>query len=243
LQEPRAREPIFTAPWPALALVALILGGYVLQVQLGDPSGYALALVPTDLAQGRWIELVTHIFVHAGWPHALFNAAGVLIFGTPVARLIGVSPARAMAFFLFYLICGIAAGGLFAWADLAAFKIGGLPGFHFDPSRTDLVGASGAISGLVGAAARLMGGDGRLGPVFSRLSVGMAAAWTVANAIIGVVGFAPGAGDQPVAWQVHIIGFFVGLLLIGPWAALFGRRLPEPEPAPEPEAPQPIGWR
>jgi hypothetical protein len=43
-----------------------------------------------------------------------------------------------------------------------------------------------------------------------------------------------------VAWQVHIIGFFVGLLLIGPWAALFGRRFVEPAPD---EIPEGFGWR
>jgi membrane associated rhomboid family serine protease len=60
----------------------------------------------------------------------------------------------------------------------------------------------------------------------------MAAAWVVANVIIGVVGFAPGSGGAIVAWQVHIFGFFAGLLLIGPWAALFGRRWVEGEAEP-----------
>lgn len=236
-----AREPVFKAPWPAVLLAAVIILGYALQTQAPDPNVLlaSFALVPANLAQGAWGELVTHQFLHGSWAHALFNAAGALIFATPVARLIGTTPFRALSFFLFYLVCGVAAGGLFALADLAAAKAGGLPGLSF-PLDTPLVGASGAISGLAGASARLLGGEGRPAPVFSRFPVGMAAAWIVANVIIGVVGFAPGAGDGQVAWQVHIIGFVVGLLLIGPWSALFGRRFVEPQPD---EIPEGFGWR
>lgn len=232
----RAREPVFKAPWPAVLIAAVIILGYALQSRVSDQNGViaSFALVPANVAQGAWGELVTHLFLHGSWPHALFNAAGALIFATPVARLIGTTAPRAIAFFLFYLVCGVAAGGLFALADVAAANAGGLPGMGYPPD-TPLVGASGAISGLAGASARLLGGDGRLSPIFSRFPVGMAAAWIVANVIIGVVGFAPGAGEAQVAWQVHIIGFFVGLLLIGPWAALFGRRIAEPQPDEIPE--------
>jgi membrane associated rhomboid family serine protease len=237
----RAREPVFKAPWPAVLIAAVIVLGYALQSLAPDPNALIanFALIPANVARGAWGELITHLFLHGNWSHALFNAAGALIFATPVARLIGTTPPRAIAFFLFYLVCGVAAGGLFALADVAAANAGGIPGLGFPP-ETPLVGASGAISGLAGASARLLGGDGRLAPVFSRFAVGMAAAWIVANLIIGVVGFAPGAGDAHVAWQVHIIGFFVGLLLIGPWSALFGRRFVEPAPD---EIPEGFGWR
>jgi membrane associated rhomboid family serine protease len=167
-----------------------------------------------------------------------------LIFATPVARLIGTTPPRSIAFFLFYLTCGVAAGGLFALIDLVAANQPGLRWMAL-PLNAQILGASGAISGLAGASARLLGGDGRLAPVFSRFAVGMAAAWIVANVIIGVVGFAPGMGEARIAWQVHVIGFVVGLFLIGPWAALFGQRIaqPQPEPQPRDEIPEGFGWR
>lgn len=236
LQEARAHEPVFSAPWPAVAVAALIVLGYALQLQTPDPDGLVgdFGLVPAQVMQGRVGELVTHMFLHGNWPHALLNAAGALIFATPVARLLGTSPPRALGFFLFYVVCGALAGLLYTLAVTAAASVGGVPGLHVSP-LTPVVGASGAISGLAGAAARLLEGGGRPGPVFSRLAVGMAAAWVVANVIIGVVGFAPGSGGAIVAWQVHILGFFVGLLLIGPWAALFGQRPVEPEQ--EPAAP------
>lgn len=233
LEEARAHEPIFNAPWPALAIAAVIVLGYALQLQAPDPDALvsAFALTPAEVVRGRLDELVTHMFLHGGWLHALLNAASALIFATPVARLLGTSAPRALGFFLFYIACGALAGLIYALAVAGAAAVGGLPGLHVSP-LTPMVGASGAISGLAGAAARLLEGGGRPGPIFSRLAVGMAAAWVVANVIIGVVGFAPGAGGAIIAWQVHIIGFFVGLFLIGPWAALFGRRWTDADSAP-----------
>lgn len=240
MEQAREREPVFRAPWPAVAAAGVIVVGYALQLQAPDPDALIadFALTPAHVAQGRFGELFTHMFLHGSWGHALFNAAGALIFATPVTRLLGPSLPRALAFFAFYAACGALAGGLYALAVDAAAAVGGVPGLHVSP-LSPVIGASGAISALAGASARLFEGDGRVGPVFSRLAVGMAAAWVVANVIIGLVGFAPGAGDAIVAWQVHIIGFFVGLFLIGPWAALFGQR---PDGV-DSEAPAPLGGR
>ena len=85
----RAREPVFQAPWPAVLIAAVIVVGYGLQSQAPDLEALLMsfALVPASLAKGAWGELVTHLFLHGSWPHALFNAAGALIFATPVARL------------------------------------------------------------------------------------------------------------------------------------------------------------
>lgn len=243
LQKARAHEPIFSAPWPALAIVAAIVAGYALQPPPNSPEFERLvaayALTPAQLAQGRAGELFTHMFLHGGWPHALFNAMAALIFATPVARLLGTSLRGALAFFAFYLLCGAIAAALYCWADLASASVGGVPGFHVSP-LTPIIGASGAISGLAGAAARLFEGGDRPGPIRSRLAVGMAAAWVVTNLVIGLLGFAPGTdGAQLIAWQVHILGFFVGLVLIGPWAALFARRGSDAESG----APAPFGGR
>ena len=85
-----------------------------------------------------------------------------------------------------------------------------------------VVGASGAVSGLLGAAARLIEGRGRIGRVFGPTVLGMAAAWTIANVILGVTGLTPGAAGIPVAWQAHLAGYLAGILLIGPFARLAG---------------------
>jgi membrane associated rhomboid family serine protease len=52
--------------------------------------------------------------------------------------------------------------------------------------------------------------------------LGMAAAWTIANVILGVTGLTPGAAGLQVAWQAHLAGYLAGVLLIGPFARLSG---------------------
>src|SRR5205085_5386991 len=43
------------------------------------------------LLRGRWGGLITALFVHGNWPHAIFNALFLLAFGTPIARLFGAT--------------------------------------------------------------------------------------------------------------------------------------------------------
>ena len=78
----------------------------------------------------------------------------------------------------------------------------------------------------MGAASRLMGGGGRVGPLFSRAVVGMGGGWIFINLLMAVFGgaFLPGSGSAGVAWEAHLAGFAVGVLLIGP----FGRLTPRP---------------
>ena len=73
----------------------------------------------------------------------------------------------------------------------------------------------------MGASARLIEGRGRIGPIGGRVVIGMGLAWVAINVVFGLSGLTPGAGDAPVAWQAHIIGFAAGLLLITPavWIA------------------------
>ncbi len=74
----------------------------------------------------------------------------------------------------------------------------------------------------MGAAARLIEGRGRLGPLGGRTVVGMSLAWILVNVVLGVTGLTPGTAGAPVAWEAHIIGFFAGLLLISAFSRLAG---------------------
>jgi membrane associated rhomboid family serine protease len=207
-----AREPMFNAPWPALALVVLIVGGYAVQSRFPVESFVdAFAFSPANLTRGRWVTLFTALFVHGGWAHALMNAAFALAFATPVARFFGERASGAIFFFAFYLMCG-------ALSNL------GYAALHWG-SAEPLVGASGALSGLMGATARLIAGRGRLGRVFSSPVLTMGAAWVVVNLLIGIVGsgFVPGTGGASVAWEAHLTGFLAGVLAIGPVAWLARR--------------------
>lgn len=199
------REPVFNAPWPVMVLVGAILGAFALQslAPLEATAG-RFGFSPARFAAGERAGLVTALFVHGGWAHALMNAAGLLAFGAPVARLFGPRAAGVLAFFAFYLVCGAFSSWTYALLH---------PGLE-----TILVGASGAVSGLMGAASRLIAGRGRLGPFFSTPVIGMGVAWVAINLLVAVVGFAPGAGDAAVAWEAHLTGYAAGLLLVGPLA-------------------------
>jgi membrane associated rhomboid family serine protease len=204
-------EPMVNAPWPVVVTTVAIVVLYFLQTRFPFVVD-ALAFSPDMLLKGQYIGLVSSQFLHGGWPHALMNAAFVLAFGAPVARYFGPGAGGAIVFFAFYLLCGVLACLGFAalhWGQDAA-----------------MVGASGAASGLMGAAARLIGGRGLPGPMFSQAVTGMGGAWIIINVIMAFTGGAliPGAGDAGVAWEAHLAGFAAGVLLIAPFGWLAGRR-------------------
>jgi membrane associated rhomboid family serine protease len=208
-REPPAREPAFNAPWPALVLVALIAGSYVVQRFSGaeDQLVATYGFVAADLDSWRLTTLVTHLFLHGGWAHVGMNAVMALAFAPPVSRLMGEDTFGALALVVFYLVCG-ACGGL-AFAAM----------YPHDQSH-QLIGASGAVSGLMGAAARLLYRPGTLAPLRDPQVLKFTAVWVVLNVVLGFIGFAPGMGQVTIAWQAHLGGFFAGLLLIGPVARL-----------------------
>lgn len=211
---PPRPEPVFNAPWQAVAVVALIVGGYAVQsLAPVDPGAVvaAYAFAPANLTPGRWETAITSIFLHGSWAHAMMNGAFALAFAAPLARLFGPKVEGALLFFSFYVLCGVLANLGYAAVH---------PGGHIP-----VVGASGAVSGLMGAAARLIGGHGRVGPMLSRTVLGMGGGWIAINLLIAVFGGAilPGSGGAGVAWEAHIAGFVVGVALIG----LFARLAPE----------------
>jgi len=209
-----APEPMVNAPWPVVVLTLGIVAAYLVQsrfplVLVED----AFAFSPALMLQGHPERLVSSLFVHGNWSHALFNAAFGLAFGAPVARYLGPKVGGAVAFFLLYVTSGVVACLGFAlihWGQDAA-----------------LIGASGAVSGLMGAAARLIGGHGRVGPMFSKAVTSMGGAWVVINIIMALAPGAliPGVGaGAAVGWEAHLVGFAAGVLLIGPFGWLAGRR-------------------
>jgi membrane associated rhomboid family serine protease len=209
-------EPAIRVPWPVALLIALLLAAHAARLLLGiDPN--SLALTGPDVAAGRWGGLFTCMFVHANWAHVLMNSVAILAFGAPVSRLFGTSLRGALVFALFFLVCGVIAGagqaaivGLLAQAGLAT-------------NDYALVGASGAGSGLIGAAMRLIQGRGRPGPLFGRMILLTTAAWVLVNVVTGVSGLMPGlpAGSS-IAWEAHLVGYFAGLILIPVFASLAG---------------------
>jgi membrane associated rhomboid family serine protease len=170
----------------------------------------AFGVSPQLLAQGHYERLVTAIFVHGAWAHALIDAGMALAFGALVADVLGPKVRGVIAYFAFFITCGV-----LGFAAFAAIRWGH-PGLAF--------GASGATSGLMGAAARIIGGEGRIGPMFSSTVLRMGAGWFAVNLLMALSGnlLIPGGALAVVGWQPHVAGFVAGVLLVGVFARLAG---------------------
>lgn len=202
------RERILNAPFLPVLIAASMPVLFWFQERLPD-QGMSMAFRAVDLWQGRWSGLLTSMLLHGGWAHVAMNAVAALAFGTPVARLLsrGLGP---LVFIALYITSGVVAALGYGLCH---------PG-----STSHLVGASGAVFGLIGAATRLMWGHGRVLPLFHPAVLKQAAVWMLVNLVVGLVGLAPGAGGASIAWEAHAFGFLVGIVAIGPLGRWFGPR-------------------
>ena len=160
-------------------------------------------------------SLVTSMFLHGGWMHLIGNMLYLWIFGNNIEDVMGHAK-----FVIFYLICGILAAGSHALTD---------------PSSTiPMVGASGAISGVLGAYLLLfpraqvlvlipLGFFIRMMYVPAGLVLGF---WFLLQILSGSATLGQSGGG--VAWFAHVGGFVAGLALIGlfkrPDVPFFARR-------------------
>ena len=204
--DPPQRERVINAPLLPV-LVALSMPVLFLAQSRSADGWRDLAFAPVDLGDSRWWTLFTSMLLHGGWTHAFMNAIGALTFGAPVARLLR-GPSGVAAFLALYIVSG-AVGAL------------GYALVHID-SAVPMVGASGAVFGLIGAATRLLGARGRVLPLTDRRVITASIAWMAVNAVTGLIGFAPGVEGARIAWEAHAFGFLTGILAIGPLGRLFG---------------------
>lgn len=208
-ETPPPREKIFNAPLLPV-LVALSMPAFYALQRLAPDEGLRWAFFPITLTEGGWWPgVLTSMILHGGWAHALVNAGFAFAFGPPVARLF--AGARGAGIFLaYYIVCGLVATLGYGLVNLGSYQ--------------PMVGASGAVTGLLGGAVRLMGTSGWPRPLTDRRVIGMSLAILGLNLVTGLIGFAPGTEGVQVAWEAHAFGFLAGLLLIGPLARIFGLR-------------------
>ncbi|HTT74559.1 MAG TPA: rhomboid family intramembrane serine protease [Candidatus Binataceae bacterium] len=194
-------------------LIVLNTAVFVLEVEQAYQGRLALeryAMVPALVAHPGWLHplhalrvlvtLVTATFLHAGLLHIAGNMLYLLIFGPAVEGRMG--PRR---FLLFYLLCGIAAGlGMVAMGPA---------------SRVPVIGASGAIAGVLGAYFVLYP-RGRISTilplfVFIRLvevpAVFYLLAWFAVQLYAGISAGGQGPLVGGVAWWAHVGGFLFGV--------------------------------
>ena len=205
--EPARSEPAFNAPWTLIALCVALPALYALQTMAPDALVERFCVSRTALAAGHYETLVTSLFLHESWTHVIMNTLSALAFGAPAARLMGTGVRGSVVFLAFFVTVGIVGSAAFVLTD---------------PNDASL-GASGAVSGLLGVAARVIEGRGKVGPIFGRTVIGMTVAWCLLNVILGVFRITPGAFGVDVAWQAHVGGYLAGVLLAGVFARLAGR--------------------
>jgi membrane associated rhomboid family serine protease len=242
--------------WVTWVLVALNLFGFCLQLVFRDPITYGFSLVPAEVTTGRdlvgtksvkvrtvtpgrkgekatigeeWVNvpqhpgpvpiqltLLTSMFLHGGWLHLIGNMWFLIVFGGHVERCMGPR-----LYLTAYLFCGLA---------------GGLAHVFSDPnSCMPCLGASGAISGVLGAYLFLQ--------PFGKVSI-----WLIAVIIripaFFVLGFwlilqCAGAMTTTtgVAYWAHLGGFFAGPVFIVCVIAFLKMRGETQAPEAEPEKP------
>lgn len=218
-------QPIFLVPTAMVWLTAILVAIHVLRLNVpGDLYLKTLSwfsffpirfVLPTVEPMGDWLVWLTpftHAFLHGDWGHLGVNCFWMVAFATPVLRRLGL--ARFMALFF-----GASAAGALAYFAVSALTEG-------ITNALPMVGASGAVSGFMGAAARfaLSGiAPGRVKDIHLEPRIGLLEAFTNRSSLTFIVGFflvnalmgaglvtPDGAGG--IAWEAHLGGFIFGLL-------------------------------
>ena len=213
--EPPRREPVFKLPPVVLAIIFICAGIHVLRVYVLTPDQDIALLIRTAFIPIRYsgqfaIDVYaftspfTYALLHGDIAHLAVNMIWLAAFGSPLANRLGTA-----RFLLFWVVTALAAIGL-----------------HYVLHPMDnapLIGASGAISGMMGAAARFafhvdrsagrpafMGAPLPIREVLrSRTALTFLTVWMIVNLITGLEGFVPGMEDR-IAWEAHIGGFLAG---------------------------------
>ncbi len=162
------------------------------------------ALFPSEVSDGRgYLGLVTSMFMHGGWMHLIGNMLFLWIFGDNLEDAYGH-----FGFAAFYLVCGVLASVAHVIADPS--------------SPVPLVGASGAIAGVMGGYLLLFP-KARVDILFIFIiffRVFTLPAWIVLAVWLGiqvVQGFATDPSGGGVAYWAHAGGFIVGVALSLPY--------------------------
>ena len=220
-----SREPFLNAPAIVFWLIAALVVAHVVRVMLPDPwpdylleeLGFIPARYSPEVLAARGIPppslgeqaipFVSYMFLHGNYTHLGVNSLWLLAFGPIVAKRL-----KTAKFLVFFLFCGIASIVLHLIVYFGAL--------------VPVVGASGAIAGLMGAAIRIFYGRLMyrhatpeaqtlpLAPLLSRPIIGFTAVWLIANFLAGVTGLGLTDDTQTVAWVAHLGGYLAGLLAI-----------------------------
>lgn len=222
------REPIFNVPGAVLATLAVLIAVHA-ALSFLPPEQYtwwvlALAFIParysglaSEIPGGDVASVtsfVTHMTVHAELTHLAFNAAWLLAFGSVLCARIG-----GLRFLTFSIAGGVSGALLF---------------LLFNPGlAVPVIGASGAISAMMGGVMRFLfnaidRGEGYLlrhqpsaipavtlrGALQDRRIV-LASVVFIGINLLAIIGFGKFGVDGAIAWEAHVGGYLFGLLAFG----------------------------
>jgi membrane associated rhomboid family serine protease len=206
------RDNISSRTFPVVnyALIAANLVCFLYQLSLGqhmDRFVLAWGMVPANVVGyhghgplATFTPVITAMFLHGGWLHVLGNMLYLYIFGDNVEDRMGHG-----RYLVFYLLCGICAAATQLWSAPAA--------------RIPMVGASGAIAGVMGAYFCLYPRARIVTLIFLFIIIDFVevpaffflAFWFLLQFINGAVSSSSQGG---VAWWAHIGGFAGGIALL-----------------------------
>ena len=223
-----SHEPIFNVPNCVVAVLAVLVLVHLGRSAL-SPDGDLWFVLATAFIPGRYGPLgealpggelakltspFTHMLVHGDWIHLALNSAWLLAFGGAIAARTG-----ALRFFAFFVLCGL--GGA------AAFYVAN------DGLLQPMVGASGAISGLLGGTLRVLfpaidnGGFRRLreaprsialmplGQTLTDRRILITSAVLVLINVLTIIGFGAAQNSAGIAWEAHLGGYAIGIFTYG----------------------------
>ncbi|HRA92404.1 MAG: rhomboid family intramembrane serine protease [Hyphomicrobiales bacterium] len=188
-------------------LVFLMTGAFQSETMLAGVAT-SFGVVPSDLTTAfsqnfpyspipEPLTFLTYMFLHAGWLHLISNMLFLWVFADNIEDAFGY-----FAFVLFYLLCGIA---------------GALAHVLMSPASTaPLIGASAAVSGVIGAYMLLYPRARVWILLFFRIPLRISAIWVLGGWFLLQI-FSVLTTDQSaeveVAWWAHIGGFVAGLAI------------------------------
>ncbi|MDB4947642.1 MAG: Peptidase, (Rhomboid) family [Gemmatimonadetes bacterium] len=208
----RDENPTLLTPVVTVGLIAANVAVWVLvqgagsmqalQASVGTFGTYPCEITHACRAAGLgWASLLTSMFMHGGWEHIIGNMVFLWVFGNNIEDVMGHA-----RFLAFYLVCGLAAG---------AAHVALSPG-----SQVPAVGASGAISGVMGAYI-LLYPHARVRTWVPPIFVWTLRAWVLLGywfflqLASGIVSLGPTVGEEGgVAVWAHVGGFLAGLALV-----------------------------
>jgi membrane associated rhomboid family serine protease len=207
---PTDRTPVATITFIALCVLVFLYQAslppstgetFVFQYGAIPAMLFGHADLPSSIAVGipAYLTLLTSMFMHGGWMHLIGNMLYLWIFGDNVEDVMGHG-----RFVVFYIASGILAALSHAMTD--------------PTSTVPMVGASGAISGVLGAYILLFPRAHVLvfmpGIGMTRVAAGVVLGlWFVMQLLSG--GMSVGGPGGGVAFFAHIGGFVAGMALIG----------------------------